>query len=68
MDSQRVVVVLLLITIILSVVSVVLTLSVSVGSKDQSSIGAGQIKNPENLFSAQNSQVSFEVTSPSGAG
>lgn len=63
--KEKVVVVLLLITIILSIVSVVLTFAINApngGSSD--SVGAGQLENPEDLYSSGSGQVSFEIKPP----
>lgn len=66
-EREKVVVVLLLITIILSVISAILSL-VSVpaesASSDKVSVKAGQIENLEDAFASGNSQVSFGVEAP----
>ncbi|MEK6918128.1 MAG: hypothetical protein AABW51_04230 [Nanoarchaeota archaeon] len=66
MDSQKVVVVLLLVTIILSVISVVLTLTVSVPQSGPSklSVNANQISNAGDLKSVQNGQISLGIEAP----
>jgi flagellar basal body-associated protein FliL len=67
-EREKVVVILLLITIILSIVSAVMTLTLNVQkgeSSSKTSVKAGQIDNLKNAFAAETGQVSFEVKKPS---
>jgi hypothetical protein len=64
--KEKVVVVLLLITIILSIVSVILTFAISApGSSDGSSVKVGNVKGLEKQFSNENGQIAFGINTPS---
>jgi len=60
MDNQKIVVVLLLITIILSVVSVIVTMGITQGT-GRVKIGAEDIANPEDLSDNQVASASLVV-------
>ena len=68
-EREKVVVILLLITIILSIVSAIMTLTLTVpqsGSQTKTTVKAGQIENLKDQFSAPTGQVSFEIKSSGG--
>lgn len=64
-DNQKVVVVLLLITIILSVVSVIVTFSLP-GGRDVAEPGVNVEGEFSDMFDAQHGSARLEITSPGG--
>ena len=66
-DNQKVVVILLLITIILAVVSVILTLGITLPEqKADFKVKGSQIGNLDEQVSVQNGQIQLTVEPPSG--
>jgi len=67
-EREKVVVILLLITIILSVVSAVMTLTLKAPTESGSqgsTVKPGQIQGLENAFEAQTGEVSLGIAQPS---